>query len=221
MKTIAEMETEVSRTVESSHHFDGFQAKATAYGPQRKKKSTAPESAFQPGRDRFVIEYVPAASVPARRSVAALIVPTSPAVSRQPYAAAPAVPRAEVSSELDHAADLIRALADAEARPGFHFVGLKWFRDVGLTQRGLSWASVPNARYTAVNTAIAQGCVIAEKLDNPNRPEHPTSVLKLNRSHPAVQAILNQPTRPGFNFPLVTVRGEPVSSTVIRDRGQR
>jgi hypothetical protein len=132
----------------------------------------------------------------------------------------PTPPLSEVSqvqqppSEL---VDLIRALNDAEARPGYGFVALKWFRDQVLPAVRPEW-NVPEPRSAILRDAIERGLVLTSKVPNPKSPAFPVTAIRLNRSLPEVAEILGAPAPPPAEFSPIAIRGEELSQTVLRER---
>jgi hypothetical protein len=114
--------------------------------------------------------------------------------------------------------DLVRALDRAEGRPGYEFVSLKWFRDAALVHEGFSWASDEFARHDVLREAIDRRWILTSKVANPRPPHFPVTAIRLNRQMPEVQIVLggHAGSRPAFR-PL-SIRGEPLSATVLRDR---
>jgi hypothetical protein len=115
--------------------------------------------------------------------------------------------------------DLILALDAAERDVRFvGFVGLKAFRDQFLVSRGLRWASDPEARHYALAKAINDGLILRTSVPNPNRPEFPTTAVKVNREHPVVKDVLHESHSERAVFSPVKIRGKSLSSTVIEER---
>ena len=114
-------------------------------------------------------------------------------------------------------ADLIRALSRAESRPGYGFVALKWFRDQVLPAVRPDWGS-PESRTAILREAIDAGMVLTSKVPNPKSPAFPVTAVRVNRSLPAVSAILGVPAAPPDEFRPVAIRGEGLSDTVLRER---
>ena len=102
------------------------------------------------------------------------------------------------------------SLADAE-KAGKPFLALKWFRDTYLAGQAYTWASTPLDRGRVLNHAIHTGLIDTQSLTNPKNPTHPTTTLRLNRIH-AKHLV-------GSRFNPIPLRGEPLSSMIIRDRG--
>jgi hypothetical protein len=115
--------------------------------------------------------------------------------------------------------DVILALDAAERDVRFvGFVGLKAFRDQFLVGRGLSWAAEAEARHYAMAKAINSGLILRTSVPNPNRPDFPTTAVKVNREHPNVKEILRRADADRTAFKPVRIRGQSLSSTVIEER---
>jgi|HubBroStandDraft_1064217.scaffolds.fasta_scaffold167850_2 hypothetical protein len=125
---------------------------------------------------------------------------------------------ANPTSSEDRLADLVRALDRAEERPGYEFVSLKWFRDTALVHDGYSWASDNFARHDLLREAIDRRWILTSKVANPRPPNFPVTAIRLNRQMPEVNAALGTRTGSPPIFRPVTIRGEPLSETVLRDR---
>jgi len=115
-------------------------------------------------------------------------------------------------------ADAIRALDAAEHKVSF--VSIKWFRDQFLPSSGVSWATAPYAGQEVVAEAIQRGLFLTNKVPNPKAPAYPTTAIRLNRQLHEVQMILGtSPVTLKRAFRPVEITGEPLSATVIRERG--
>jgi len=123
----------------------------------------------------------------------------------------------QVQQPLSELVDLIRALNDAEARPGYGFVALKWFRDQVLPAVRPEW-NVPEPRSAILRDAIERGLVLTSKVPNPKSPAFPVTAIRLNRSLPEVAEILGAPAPPPAEFSPIAIRGEELSQTVLRER---
>jgi hypothetical protein len=133
--------------------------------------------------------------------------------------AAAASPKAtNLMTAEDRLADLVRALDRAEGRPGYEFVSLKWFRDTALVHEGHSWASDEFARHDLLREAIDRRWILTSKVANPRPPNFPVTAIRLNRQMPEVNAALGTRTGSSPVFRPVTIRGESLSETVLRDR---
>lgn len=108
---------------------------------------------------------------------------------------------------------LIETLDKAEARPGYEFVPLKRFRDEMLPREGF----VPGECSGILQDAIDKKIVLTGKVANPRNPQYPVTTVRLNRSAPEVQSIVGGKAR-STGFQPVSVRGERLSETVLRDR---
>ncbi|HVB17772.1 MAG TPA: hypothetical protein VNF04_14645 [Stellaceae bacterium] len=118
----------------------------------------------------------------------------------------------------DWLSDFVRALDRAEGRPGYEFVSLKWFRDSALAHEGFSWAADEFARHNALREAIDRRWVLTSKVANPRPPNFPVTAIRLNRQMPEVVAVLGGPAGSLPAFRPVPIRGEPLSTTILRDR---
>ena len=112
--------------------------------------------------------------------------------------------------------DLIESLDRAERRPGYDFVSIKWFRDKVMAAENITWRESYEARSEALREAIENGVILTRKVANPNAPTFPVTAISLNRGHPDVVSALGS-TGPD-DFAPVEIRGEPLSTTVIRER---
>ncbi len=126
-------------------------------------------------------------------------------------------PNARVSP-IDPMADLVRALARAESRPGYAFISLKWFRDTALVSEGFEWAKTDAARQVVLRNAIDQRLILISKYPNPKSPQFPVTAIRLNRLMPEVKAILEIPDDGSAVFKPVSIRGDNLSATILRDR---
>ncbi len=118
----------------------------------------------------------------------------------------------------DRLSDLILALDRAERTPGYQFVSLKWFRDTALAHEGFSWATDGFARDYVLREGIDRRWILTSKVANPRPPQYPVTAIRLNRQMPEVNAVLGSRTASLPDFRPVSIRGEPLSATVLRDR---
>jgi hypothetical protein len=118
--------------------------------------------------------------------------------------------------------DLIRCLDHAESRPGYTFVALKWFRDVALPAGAPAWAQSDAVRSNVLRDAIERRIVLTGRIPNPKSPQFPVTTIKLNRLLPEVRAVLGPGGSPvdsnDEGFEPITIRGESLSATVLRER---
>ncbi|MGD0872392.1 MAG: hypothetical protein ABSB88_22815 [Bryobacteraceae bacterium] len=172
----------------------------------RKKRQNASAGNWSPDsgeiRIRFELEAVtsPASAVPV---------------------AAPGLVKAEPMSfekPSDELQDLIRSLDQAESRPGYDFVALKWFRDAVLPAARPAWTNDPEARNRVLRDAIEKRFVLTSKVPNPKSPTFPVTAVRLNRSLPEIRAILGASQGLESEFRPAAIRGEPLSATVLRER---
>ncbi|HET9784236.1 MAG TPA: hypothetical protein VFP94_04660 [Terriglobales bacterium] len=117
-------------------------------------------------------------------------------------------------------AQLLQALRDAERTPGHSFVVLKWFRDSYLPQRDWAWAQSAEQRDRVLRTATGRGWVGIRKVPNPRHPRFETSAIRVQSELPEVRRILGEDAPLGWGFPLIKVKGEPVSETLARMRDE-
>jgi hypothetical protein len=112
----------------------------------------------------------------------------------------------------------VRQLDNAEKRPGYDFVALKWFRDAVLPAVRPEWSDA-DARNNALREAIDRGLVRTNKVPNPKSPSFPVTAVRLNRSDDEVCAALGASGgESGFRFRPLPIRGESLSSSILRER---
>jgi hypothetical protein len=131
----------------------------------------------------------------------------------EPTSARPAEP---ASAPDQHLAEILRALEEVETAPGHSFVALKWFRDEVLPAKGYAWAQNADGRQGVLSRAINEGWILTSKVTNPRQPLYPTTAVRLNR-----QKQLPAATQQTSRFRPVPISGEPLSATILRDRGTR
>jgi hypothetical protein len=125
--------------------------------------------------------------------------------------------RAGDATASDPILDLVRALDRVEARPGYQFVALKWFRDVALAGESFAWAQSVSARQDVLREAIERRLILISKIPNPKSPQFPVTAIRLNRLLPETQAILGGAVADS-DFRPVEIRGEKLSATVLHER---
>ncbi|MGB8887629.1 MAG: hypothetical protein WCC87_12955 [Candidatus Korobacteraceae bacterium] len=118
-------------------------------------------------------------------------------------------------------AQLVRALDRAESRPGWNFVPLRKFRDEILPLE--SPELIPSLRTDVeqkhiLQSAIDKRYVLVGKVPNPKAPQFPVTTIRLNRLIPEVAAALGQRGGNDLEFAPVEIRGEPLSTTILRER---
>ncbi len=183
----------------------------------RKKRSTAAASNWSPetGEIHIYFEKKKSDSGQPKGTVAPIL---SPSIAAAPppqtvHGARASAARQVTSVEPVTAAEVAQccqALNQAE-NSGRHFIAIKWFRDAFLTAQGFPWTASDQRRQQVLAHAIETGRIQSKKIPNPRSPQFPTTTITLNRSvsTPAIAP----------RFQPVPVRGEPVSATLIRDRG--
>ncbi len=116
-------------------------------------------------------------------------------------------------------ADLLIALDRAESRPGWNFVPLKKFRDEILPQEHLpSLANTDVHHRSMLESVINKKFVLVGKVPNPKSPQFPVTTIRLNRLMREVKAVLGQNDSPDLDFHPVEIPGEPLSTTILRER---
>jgi hypothetical protein len=113
---------------------------------------------------------------------------------------------------------LVVALDRAESKPGWNFVPLKKFRDEILPAEALSSMRTDADRQNVLRSAIEKKLILVARVPNPKAPEFPVTTIRLNRLMPEVQRVLGQGESPELDFRPVEIRGEPLSSTILRER---
>ena len=109
----------------------------------------------------------------------------------------------------DEVIQCCQALDSAE-KSNRQFIALKWFRDIFLPTVDFVWARSSHRRQRVLSQAIDMGRIQAKKIANP-KSTFPTMTVTLDRTMP-IPGI-------GSRFQPIIVRGEPVSTTLLRDRG--
>lgn len=118
----------------------------------------------------------------------------------------------------DPARDLVLALARAERDPQLGFVSLKWFRDAYLPQQGYAWAAAQESRQKVLVDAINRKWILTGKVANPKNPQYPVTAIRVNRPLAEMRKILDQEAGFGSAFAPITIPGERLSETVLRER---
>ena len=164
----------------------------------RKKRNTAAASNWSPENGEILIYFEPKAGA----SVSAARLDDS----RLPKSA---VERVDVSPD-DEVKQCCEALAEAE-KAGKLFVALTWFRDKDLPKHHFPWTASADSRQKVLARAIESGAIMLKKIPNP-KSDFPTTTVSLNRSGEMQQVVTPR-------FRPVSVRGESISATIMRERG--
>jgi hypothetical protein len=166
----------------------------------RKKRNTASASNWSPknGDIRIYFEPKPEAN--------------SQQITRSPESRLPEPHISQATNDPvdDEIRQCCEALAEAE-KAGKHFIALTWFRDKALPAYRFPWTASTESRQRVIAKAIDGGAITTGRIRNP-RSNFETTTVSLNRSGAMSQLI---PPR----FRPVPVRGESVSSTIMRERG--
>ncbi|MGA2878987.1 MAG: hypothetical protein ABSG13_08565 [Bryobacteraceae bacterium] len=181
----------------------GYRARISLYDSgvkPRKKKRNASADNWSPKSGEIRISFEPDT-----------LSPSKPAQTD-----APATFEAHVES--DPVVDLVRVLDAVESRPGYNFVALKWFRDTALPEAKLEWAASEPMRQTVLRSSIDRRLVLTSRVQNPKAPQFPTTAIRLNRILPEVKTMLGDRENSIRDFEPVSIRGESLSETVLRER---
>jgi hypothetical protein len=211
---------------------DGYRPSVRLHGKSRDKRRTASfDKNWSPESDSISIGFRPATGPlePDTESAGRSREIHDSREARTPGAATERVERTPATASAGHAtqsgshpmsplSDLIRALHHAESRPGYEFVALKWFRDSALPAEGFPWAIDDSARQIILRDAIDKRLILTSKMPNPRSPQFPVTAIRLNRLMSEVKAILGNPDDNVSDFQPVSIRGESLSQTVLRDR---
>jgi hypothetical protein len=114
--------------------------------------------------------------------------------------------------------ELLKALDRAESTPGWSFVSLKKFRDEILPSEDVPSIRTDVERQNVLRSAIEKRLILKKPVPNPKSPQFPVTSIRLNRLMPEVQAILGAGGSPDLDFHPVEIRGEPLSTTILRER---
>ena len=199
-----ELEREISEVLRKLQILsDGHQCEVHLYrGDKKKRKDADFKKYWDPDKDSIRIEFSPTKEKVETETT------QNPLSSKEENR----------ESGEDQLADLIRALDRAEGRPGYEFISLKWFRDSALSHEGFSWAVDELARHNALREGIDRRWILTSKVANPRSPNFPVTAIRLNRQMPAVNALLGGGSSSLPAFRPISIRGEPLSATVLRDR---
>jgi hypothetical protein len=220
--TIEEVESRLEQSLEKSAAFQplvpkGYRVQVTLFGKKRKKTKSASAETWSPESDLIQISFERESGDGSDEGDVVNSASPQPKVqvSDRPIAGHHPDPQFTVSDSLS---DLIRCLDHAESRPGYTFVALKWFRDVALTSGAPAWAQSDAVRSNVLRDAIERRIVLTGRIPNPNSPQFPVTTIKLNRLLPEVRTVLGSGDSSEESFEPITIRGESLSATVLRER---
>ena len=187
----------------------------------RKKRSTAAASNWTPETGEIVIYFEPLdsrldelkATPPSLTPLRRKVEHATPQTFK--LSPTPSSPIATTQANLPNVTQLqiqqcCEALAEAE-KAGKLFIAFKWFRDEALPSHSFDWAVSADTRQRVLAAAIDSGAIQTKRIPNPKSALHPTTTVSLNRE----MASRTLPSR----FNPIPVQGEPVSTTILRDRG--
>jgi hypothetical protein len=192
----------------------GFKAFFQLEEERRKKRNSADISNWSYATGEIVLYYEPEANAP---SPGWRISPVQPPVLvPQPLLSGPTANVSPLEAEpttapSDEIRQCIGALEDVE-KQGRQFIAFKWFRDLVLGAMPYAWAKDTERRQAVLNAAIATGAIVLKKIPNPKSPAFPTTTVSLSRGENGF-AVKSR-------FRPITVAGEPVSATLLRERGE-
>ena len=113
--------------------------------------------------------------------------------------------------------ELLRALDHAESIPGWSFVSLKKFRDEILPTADVPSIRTDVERQSVLRSAIDKRLILKKPVPNPKSPQFPVTSIRVNRLLPEVQEVLGLPKR-DLDFHPIHIKGEPLSTTILRER---
>lgn len=170
----------------------------------RKKRSNAAASNWNPDTGEIVIFFEKEETAQPGNLLRKHPIQEEPS---HPHASSPEEEQEVTSLQIQQCC---QALAEAE-KAGRSFIALKWFRDDALVSHHYAWTADAESRQRVLARAIEMGTIKTSKIPNPKNPQFPTTTVSLNRERSQAGVT------PRFN--PVPVRGEPVSYTIMRDRG--
>jgi len=188
-----------------------YQVQISMLSNGEKKQSNAEANNWSPESGQIEIRFEP---VPQRsRDISR---ENEGVTERQPLTSP--VPSGYVHPAL---AELLGALNRAESRPGWNFVPLKKFRDEILPTEPHELC--PSLRTDVeqrhwLELAIENRLILTGKVPNPRSPQFPVTVIRLNRLMPEVKIALGQTEGLDLDFRPIEIRGEPLSTTILRER---
>jgi hypothetical protein len=188
---------------------------------RRKKRSNASAENWSPESGRIEISFEPTASEDrtpeSERTGSPALIPSG-SVEPQNTGCGPEHPQFVHPAEADLLRILVKALDRAEGRPGWNFVPLKKFRDEILPSENLPSMPSDVERQSVLRSAIEKRLILVGKVPNPKAPQFPVTTIRLNRLMPEVEEILGRDANADLEFRPVEIRGEPLSSTILRER---
>ena len=179
----------------------------------RKKRSTASASNWAPETGEIVIYFEPLGTKYKQDKTE-----TQTPAPADDFSSSARTNSASVPSEEAAPAEVgvlqvqqcCNALAEAE-KAGKSFIAFKWFRDEALASLPYEWSKGTDSRYRVLAKAVETGAILTKRIPNPKSSLHPTTTVSLNRA--------NASTAVPSRFHPISVKGEPVSVTITRDRG--
>lgn len=111
---------------------------------------------------------------------------------------------------------VIKALAHAEATPGWSFVSLRKFQNEILPAEGSELSPIDQRHF--LGRGISEKLILTSKVANPKDPRFPVTTIRLNRLNDVVQSVLGRPSTKTPSFAPIHIKGEPLSVTILRER---
>lgn len=177
----------------------------------RKKRSDASADNWSPESGQIVIRFERAPQAPQKAES------TKPSVGSM----ADSPQSASESAIYVHPAEaeLLKALDRAESTPGWTFVPLKKFRDEILPlEEDCPSVQTDVVREQMLRSAIDKKLIVVRKVANPRAPQFPVTTIRVNRLLPEVRAVLGSGEKSDLDFHPIEIKGEPLSTTVLRER---
>jgi hypothetical protein len=195
----------------------GYKVRVQLEEDGRKKRSNADASYWSFHSGEMVMFYEPNtdSGIEEQMSVTPQTPPTPLHVVPASQSVGPSQNEAAIDLKLnvvqeDDIQRCVDALDEAE-KLGKQFIAYKWFRDLVLAGLPYSWARDAEQRQQVLSAAVESGRISIQKIPNPRQPMFPTTTLSINRTGSAAGV--------KSRFRPIQVIGEPVSATLLRDRG--
>jgi hypothetical protein len=192
-------------------------------GRGRKKRSNASADNWSPEAGRIEIRFEP--SRPAQNRDGAAESGGKPgslsagsAKLKRPIESSAHTPTYIHPAEGDLLKALVKALDRAESKPGWKFVPLKKFRDEVLPSEDVLSVNTDVERQNVLRLAIDKRLILIGRVPNPRAPEFPVTTIRVNRLMPEVKAILGGGGDTDLDFHPIEIKGEPLSTTIMRER---
>jgi len=190
-------------------------------GSGRKKRSNAKADNWSPDSGRLQVWFEPV-DAPVAVAASDEVGLQNPTESPSGAAARASSERAPVTTTVAKRnvepglALVIRALARAERTPGWSFVSLKKFQNEILPAEASELSPIDQRHF--LGHAINERLILTNKVANPKDPRFPVTAIRLDRFNNVVQEILGEQTGKSPSFAPIHIKGEPLSTTILRER---